>query len=83
MLPEIINDLSEKFSEEYHNLSLNLDFSMDNSGPIMRVAVSTQDKTETLAERTFNIIGKVVDTYDVMGATIEDAIEELKYHTKA
>lgn len=82
-LPEIINDLAEKFLEEFPKLSLNIDFSVDTCGPKVRIVVETPDKTETLAERSYIIIGKVSDTYDVLGATIEDAIEELKYNSRS
>ena len=75
-LLEILNDLAGKFLEDSDKLSVNI--TLDRSDlPRLTVRTSRYGSSKNelfmLAEKSYDIIEKVHDTYDVIGETIPES----------
>lgn len=82
-LPEILNDLADEFFKNSSNIAVNIDLSVLNGNPTLRIEVTGSDRTETLACRSYTIAEAVHDSFDVIDNTIDEAVAKLEYDHKA
>lgn len=82
-LPEILNDLAEEFFKNSSDIAVNMDLSVFNGNPTLRIEVSGSDRTETLSRGFYTIAEKVSDSFDVIDDTIDEAVAKLEDKHKA
>lgn len=79
ILPDLLSDLADEFNSNCEKVAIEISlikFTAD-SHPTLKISVQKEGTWETLTEESYEIIDKLHDGFDVVKATVDEALTKI------
>ena len=79
ILPDLLSDLADEFIENSDKIAIGISLIKftDNCRPTLKILVQQKGTWDTLAEESYDIIDKTHDGFDVVKATVDEALTKI------